>query len=228
MRPKVVVVVPAHNCGGTIGGVVRGLNESLPGSTVVVVDDGSTDDTAEVAASAGANVLSHPRNRGKGAAIRSGLAEAFRAGAEVILTVDGDGQHLPEDARAVAEACWTSCADVVVGNRMSSAAGMPMDRQLSNRLSSLVVSIACQQRIPDSQCGLRAFRRWVLEGVPLRTERFEIETEMLLAAAKRWATIRSVPIHSVYDRELPTSHVHRLKDTVRFLLLLVAWLVRWT
>jgi|YelNatPaOPRAMG01_1025707.scaffolds.fasta_scaffold00008_148 glycosyltransferase involved in cell wall biosynthesis len=229
MRPKTAVVIPAYQCAGQVGAVVREVQEELAGSGIIVVDDGSGDGTAEAARNAGAVVLSHPRNRGKGAALRTGFAEALRRGYQVVVTVDGDGQHRGQDAAVLAAVVAEGQADLALGNRMGNPERMPWDRRWSNRLSSLLVSIACLRRIPDSQCGVRAISAELLRSLPLASDRFEIETEVILAAAKSGARIASLPVASVYPdgEQSPPSHVARVRDTLRFLRFLLMFLLRW-
>ena len=224
------VVVPAYRCRPWIEGVVRDLSQHIPDATIIVVDDGSDDGTGELARRAGAIVLSHPTNRGKGSALRTGFAEALRRRCRAVVTVDGDGQHRAEDAAKVLALVVGGKADLVLGNRMHNPGRMPRDRWLSNSLSSLVVSVACQRRIRDAQCGLRAVSAQLLQQLPLRSRRFEIESEMILLAAKAGARIASRPVASVYDEGdgNATSHIARARDTLRFLRLIFSHFLRWS
>ncbi len=215
------VVIPAYNAGKTIGELVRSIKDQ--GLPVVVVDDGSTDNTAAVAAQHRALVISHLRNHGKGQALRTGFEHALRAKYEAVVTMDSDGQHHPEDIPKFIQAAERQHAGIVVGNRMGSAA-MPPVRRCTNRLMSHIVSRLSRQEIPDSQCGFRLIHREVLATVPLRSRHYEIETELLLAASRRqWKTI-SVPIQTTYNGQV--SYIRPLQDTVRFFMFLVRFLLQ--
>jgi len=218
---RVCVVIPAYNAADTLGPLVRQVKAM--GLDVVVVNDGSTDQTAHVVTEAGTMLISHLTNEGKGAALRSGFAFAVAAGYDAVVTMDSDGQHGPEDLTPLLEAAARSGAGVIVGDRMSSGASMPLARRWTNRVMSCLVSALTRQRIPDSQCGLRLIRRDVLEAVRLRTRRFEIESELLLAAARAGWTIDSVPIRTSYDHH--RSHIRPVRDGARFLRLIVRYLL---
>ena len=209
---RTVVVIPAYNAEASIGTLVQQL---ISQHQVIVVDDGSTDRTAEAAAAAGAAVLRQPRNGGKGAALRRGFAAALERGAEAVVTMDGDGQHDPADLPHLAAAAAASRAGIVLGNRMSSRGTMPRVRWYTNRAMSAMLSRLCRQAIPDSQCGFRWIAREVLERCPLSAERFEIESELLVAASRAGFAIASVPVRSIYDRH--TSTIRPWQDTWRFL-----------
>lgn len=211
------VVIPAFQSAKTIGSLVRDIKHQ--GLVVVVVDDGSTDQTAALAAQEGALVISHLRNQGKGQALRTGFEYALRAQYDGVVTLDSDGQHHPEEILSLIAAGEIQHAGIVVGNRMSNGALMPRIRRLTNEFMSGVISRVSRQQIPDSQCGFRFIRKEVLAGVPLRSKRYEIESEMLLAAAKRRWKIISVPIQTIYQNE--SSHIHPFLDTIRFFSLLL-------
>ena len=207
-----VVVVPGFNVARTIGSLVVQLTPM--GCEVVVVDDGSTDRTADVAHTAGARVLRHPQNIGKGRSLRDGFAEALTRGAQVVVTMDGDGQHLPGDLPRLLEALQADGVGVVVGNRMQNLRNMPWGRRVTNWLMSRGISRLCGQWVPDSQCGFRAVRREVLEQITLTTERYEIESELLIKAARVGFRLVSVPITTIYRNE--RSRIRPVADTVRF------------
>jgi len=211
------VVIPAFQAAKTIGSLVRDVKHQ--GFAVVVVDDGSTDQTAALAAHEGALVISHLRNQGKGQALRTGFEYALRAQYDGVVTLDSDGQHNPTEILPLITAGEIQHAGIVVGNRMSDGAPMPRVRRLTNEFMSGVISNVSRQRIPDSQCGFRFIRKEVLASVPLRSKRYEIESEMLLAAAKRHWKIISVPIQTIYQNE--PSHIHPFRDTLRFFALLL-------
>lgn len=228
MQGETAFVVPAYQCRRSIGSVVGDIREHFPHALIIVVDDGSDDGTADAAREAGVIVLCHATNRGKGAALRTGFRHALGAGTQVVVTLDGDGQHLASDAVALVDAVLKDGADLAVGNRMLDPAGMPWDRRVSNSLSSLIVSVAIQRRVPDVQCGLRAVKASLLRRLPLRADYFEVETEMLLVAAMAGARIVSIPIRSVYAKDgQGASHIRRVRDTIRFLALLGRTAFRW-
>ena len=205
------VVIPAFNSAGTIGALVRSVKRQ--GLAVLVVNDGSSDQTAPIASQEGAVVISHLRNEGKGRALRTGFEYALRAQYDGVITMDSDGQHDPAEIPALIEAGERQHAGIVIGNRMATST-MPLIRRWINRLLSWIVSAVARQQIPDSQSGFRLIHKEVLTNTPLRANGFDIETELLLAAARRhWKTI-SVPVRTTYESH--TSHIQPLRDGLRF------------
>lgn len=220
-RERIAVVIPALNASKTLADVIRAVRQTLGDVQICVVDDGSGDDTALIAERLGCLVIRHACNVGKGAALRTGFA-AIQKHADTIFTLDADGQHDPKEMPSFLRVLQDRRADIVVGNRLADWRGMPFDRYLSNRLSSLVVSWVAGVRIPDSQCGFRAFRKQVLDVVPLTTARFETESEFLVRSAHAGFRIESVPIATRYGGH--ASYISRCADTLRFARLMIALL----
>lgn len=212
MASQVCVVIPAFNVERTLGSLLVQLK--VLGVEAVVVDDGSTDRTAEVARAGGAAVLSHPTNQGKGQSLRDGFQWALAQGYEVLVTMDGDGQHLAGDLPQLLNALGSAQVGVVVGNRMHDVRSMPRIRRWTNWAMSRWISRLCHQPIPDSQCGFRAIRRQILERIALTTQRYEIDSELLIKAAQAGFRIASASITTVYRHE--RSRIRPIADTVRF------------
>lgn len=219
---RICAVIPARDAASTIAGVVRGLRATLPDATVIVVDDGSHDETSVRAREAGAVVLRHAMNRGKGAALETGFDEALRRGADAALALDADGQHDPAWAPRILEGL--SSADVVVGSRLQSRDGMPWLRRVTNDVTSWWVSRLAGTAIEDSQSGYRAIRAPVLRRVRPEARRFEYESEYLVAAARAGFRIGAVPIPTLYNA--PGSHIRPLRDTARFVRFVLRHLFR--
>lgn len=216
---KTLVVIPCKNVEATVGpliGKIRAIDAALD---VLVVDDGSTDDTGREAREAGAAVLRHDVNRGKGAALRTGFDHAVARGYDALITMDGDLQHDPAAIPAFRRALETGSSDVVIGTRMRAVGDMPGIRIWTNRTTSRVVSRLAGQHIPDSQSGYRIMRTSVVRGLPLVTSRYDTESEILIRAARRGARIGSIPIESIYGDGV--SHINPVIDTLRFLRLVV-------
>jgi len=208
------VVMPAFRAAGRIAGVIERVRSAAPGATVLVVDDGSDDDTAARALAAGAAVASHERNLGKGRALATGLAAATALeGMHYTVTLDADGQHPPEAIPALLEPLEQGAADLVVGARRRDPAVMPAARRLSNWLSSTLVSRAIGCAVPDSQSGFRAMTRAVAARVRPSGRRYEFETEFLFEAAAAGFRITAVAVPTLYGEE--PSHFRYLADTVR-------------
>lgn len=208
------MVVPAFRAARTVAKVIERIRKVAPGATVLVVDDGSDDDTAARALSAGAAVASHEANRGKGRALATGLDAALALdGVRYVITLDADGQHPPEAIPAMLTPLLAGEADLVIGARHRDADVMPFSRRCSNWLSSALVSRAVGTQVPDSQSGYRAMTRAVAEAVRPSGRRYEYETEFLLGAARRGYRIGAVPIPVVYEGE--ESHFRYLGDTIR-------------
>lgn len=214
---KVFAVIPARDAAGTIGGVVCGILRALPGSGAIVVDDGSSDTTAERARESGATVVRHEVNQGKGAALQTGFDEALRQGADAVVALDADGQHDPSLAPGLLAAL--DGADLVVGSREGDRSGMPWLRRATNDVTTWWVSRLAGQRIPDSQSGYRAIRAKVLQDVRPVSRRFEYESEFLIGAARKGFRIGEAPISTLYNA--PGSHIHPVRDTFRFIRLVL-------
>ncbi len=215
-------VIPAFNAGDPLTAVAEAAGRALAPARVLVVDDGSTDGAPARASAAGIRVVRHRVNRGKGAALRTGFDVALAEGAGGVITLDADGQHdpawIPGFLRAAAG------ADIVVGSRMRQPAGMPWLRVRVNRFTSRVVSGLAGARITDSQSGFRWIAARVLRAVPLESDRFDAESEILIKAARLGFRIVEIPMPVVYGDEV--SKVHPGRDTMRFLRL-VGRSVRW-
>ncbi len=219
-NPSPCVVIPAYQAQATIGPLVKAV--AALGLPVLVVDDASRDATIREAEAAGARVIRRPVNGGKGTALREGMAAALKEGYHWILTMDADGQHLPEEIPRFFEAAGRGTTDLILGNRMRAPQGMPLDRWVTNRAMSWFLSRISGQPLPDTQCGFRLISRRLLETVSLTCERFEVESELVVKAAWAGCRIRSVPVSSVYRRNL--SFIRPLRDTVRFFrLLFILW-----
>lgn len=182
---------------------------------VLVVDDGSGDRTGELASGAGAELLRHEANAGKGAAIKTGLRHLVESGAEWILLLDGDGQHLPEEIarfRAAAEA--EPDVRLWLGNRMADTSKMPAVRRATNRFMSWLLSRVCGQPIPDSQCGFRMVHRTLAPRLECETTGFDYESEMLIRLSREGEKIGAVPVSTIYRDEV--SSIRPAADTVKF------------
>jgi len=216
-----IVLIPAYREAGRIGGVVTAVRARFPG-TVVVVDDGSDDGTADEAEAAGATVLRHPENRGKGAALETGFAYARRSGAAFVITMDADGQHAADDLPGFMQRFQAGGADVIVGNRMAEPAGMPLLRRLTNRGMSALLSRRMGQAVPDTQNGFRLYRTAVLpEASAGDSGGFAAESEILLRLSARGVRIAAVPVRVIYGDE--RSKIRPLRDALRFFGMLRRW-----
>jgi UDP-N-acetylglucosamine---dolichyl-phosphate N-acetylglucosaminyltransferase len=214
---KVCAVVAAFNEEPTIAAVVGGVRRFVP--DVVVVDDGSTDRTAACAAAAGATVVRHADNRGKGAAVRTGLAQALAGPHSHLLLIDGDLQHDPGDIPRLLAAGESAGCDLVLAERAFVKGSMPTARFYSNRIGSWILSRFIGADVADTQCGFRLVRTECLRGVRLTSTGYEIETEMLIALTRRGASLRRVEIAARYDGA--RSKLRSVRDTVRTCLMAV-------
>ncbi len=211
-RQNVAAIIPAYEEEKHVGDIVERTLQQV--DHVLVVDDGSTDQTAANARTAGAEVIVHERNRGKGEAIQTGLRHWLeRGGFGHVIILDADGQHLPEEiARFIAAAALG--AHLLVGTRMNDVRQMPFVRTVVNRYMSSTISRVCGQSIPDTQCGFRMIDAEVIPHLLHGTERFEYETEMLIIVSRKGYRIDSVPISTVYSDEV--SSIHPVRDSLRF------------
>jgi glycosyltransferase involved in cell wall biosynthesis len=208
---RIAVLVPAYQAAAHLGEVLLRLQAQPERHDVLVVDDGSRDATAEVARQHGARVLSFAGNRGKGHALIAG----FQALADYdgVVTMDADGQHPPENLAPFVRAAEAG-ADLVLGRRVFSA-DMPTFRRFANAFSSNWATGLAGQRISDSQCGYRLYGRHVLANTPITPGRYEVESEVIVRAARLGFRIAEVEIPTVYGEE--TSQIRAFRDVPRIL-----------
>ena len=211
MTMRVQALVPAFNEARTIAKVVTGLVPHV--AAVCVVDDGSTDGTADAARRAGADVMTNSGDRGKGTAIRSGLARVLERDCSHVLLIDGDLQHLPEEAPLLIAEAERTGADVVLGERRFDRRAMPASRYHANRIGSLALSRFLGVAVRDTQCGFRLFKADLLRSLPLTARGYDIETEMLVKLKRRGGVIASVPITAVYTGQ--RSNLRPVRDTTK-------------
>lgn len=215
-RRTVSVVLPAHDEAGTIEDVVGRCRSSVPGLLeIIVVDDGSTDGTGDLAARAGARVIRLQPNRGKGVALRRALDEAR---GEVIVLLDADGQDAPEDITRLLDRL-TDDVTMVVGSRFlgtfAEGAITPLNK-LGNRALTEFLNLLYGVRLTDTQAGFRAFHRRLLDGLVLRAVRYDIEVDLLLSAVESTGRVAEVPVRRM-ARSYGTSDLGSFRDGARIL-----------
>jgi glycosyltransferase involved in cell wall biosynthesis len=211
VRLVIVAIIPAHDESPRIAAVTHGAATHLP---VLVVDDGSTDDTAAVAQAAGATILPLRPNQGKGAALRAGFRWALDHGFYAALTLDADGQHDPAEIPAFLEARARTGAELVIGRR--DLRRMPPIRRLSNLVGGLAVSWAVGRSIPDNQSGYRLVGHRLMEAMVASGESgFEFEVEMIARAVGAGWAIEWIPIRTIYAGE--PSHIRPWRHFTSFI-----------
>ncbi len=207
---KVAALIPALNEAGTIAEVVRRIRPHV--DTVLVVDDGSSDGTADAARAAGAEVIVQPQNGGKGRAVRAGLERILSTDFTHLLMLDGDLQHLPEEAPRLLKAARETGVDLVVGERQFRREEMPASRYHANRIGSRALSGFMGVPLADTQCGYRVFRTDIVRRMKLRATGYDIETEMLVKLGRLGGRIEHVPVTAVYGAR---SKLRPVRDTTR-------------
>ena len=221
----VAVVVPALNCETTIVEVVTQARHVLP--NIFVIDDGSSDATARLAADAGAEVLSHAQTRGKGAALLTGLDELARRGYERMLTMDGDGQHLADQIPVLLAASDRAPEALIIGTRIMEGVPTTAARLFGNRFANRWVEIACGRALPDTQSGFRVYPLPATLELGATAGRFAFETEVLILAARAGMAITSVPVAVYYPPAAErVSHYRPWADTVRIIAVVVGLILR--
>ena len=218
MSAKLLIVIPALNAERSVGAVVR--ESKLVNDDVLVIDDGSSDRTGEIARDAGALVIRHDVNKGKGAALKTGFAYALENGFEVVVTLDADGQHLPHEISKFMTAYEETGGDLIIGGRAHLFPQMLPRRRFANRFSARSIAFASKTGVTDSQSGFRLYSAHLLRNVRLRTNGFDLESEVIVYAGCRRFKVVTIPIELGFVDGLSTSHYKPLADTLR-----IAWTV---
>ena len=228
-RPQsdVAILIPAFNEAGTLRGIVERALAVCP--WVIVVDDGSTDDTRATLAGLPIDLLVNGTNSGKSASLWRGLVHAFDDGAAHVVTLDADGQHCPEDMPRLLEIARRNPRSFVIGSRLHDKAKIPFVRYCGNKWGSFVISWACGYVIPDCQSGFRVYPAAVMEAFGWsgpRGERFVFESEVLIRAAEHGVRSIPEPIGAIYTPGARKSHYRLVVDTARIFRLVVGGLIR--
>ncbi len=210
MSERVACVIPAYRAAHTLAQVVGPLRDALPQARVIVVDDGSPDDTAAIADALADCTVRLGHNCGKGAALRAGFAHALRFHDEIVLTLDADGQHDPSYAPLLVAAL--AGHDIVIGQRARAGSRMPLRRRVTNLMASAAIARVAGIKLDDTQSGYRAIRRRVLELIDACGDRYEFETDFLIRAGKAGFRVCNTMIPTVYG---PTSHFRGMRDSAR-------------
>jgi len=222
---EVAALIPAFDCEATIAEVVRGARQSI--GRVLVIDDGSSDQTEERARVAGAEVIRQPVNRGKGVALLTGMCFLLDQGVTHALTLDGDGQHLAGEIPALLRAAEAEPAALVTGARQIEPGTVKPIRLFGNRFANRWVEIACGQALPDTQSGFRVYPLPSTLALGTRARHFAFETEVLIRAARAGMRIRSVSVATFYPpAHERVSHFRPVVDTIRIICVVLGLMCR--
>ena len=224
---KVVIVVPAFNESAVIYKVLKGIPKKIKGTSnvdVVVINDGSGDDTQNEATRAGIATINHAINRGLGAAIKTGIEYAKRNKADIMVTFDGDGQHDPSDIEKIISPIIQKKADLVIGSRFKKLKRVPVDRYFLNWIANFITFLFYGVATTDSQSGLRAFSKNALDVIDFKGERMDFSSEILLEAKRNNLRIAEVPVRAIYteySRKKGQRNLNAIPTFARFLVRLL-------
>jgi glycosyltransferase involved in cell wall biosynthesis len=210
-RARIAALIPAYNAAASLRGVIEGIKGYV--SSILVVDDGSADATAEVARAAGVQLLRHRINRGKGVALRTGFWFLLHQGYEAIITMDADGQHDPSYIPLLIQAYKEGRGAIVIGSRAGEFHAMSRLRRFWNQLGVKAVSRLIGSPLTDTQSGYRLIAAEVLYGLPLRATGYEVELELLIKACKRGHRVVEIKVTTHYIDGRHTSHFRPVQDT---------------
>ncbi|MGB9720339.1 MAG: glycosyltransferase family 2 protein [bacterium] len=218
---RIGIVIPSYNAEKTIGGIVKNLLEmGFDRKKIIVIDDGSKDNTYLSAKDYGIEVLRSEKNTGKGAALNSGFQYAMAKGLQWVITMDADGQHQVSEVRKFLK--FTEDYDLIIGVRLKNSPDMPFLRMLVNRITSLVISLLSKKYIPDVQSGYRLINLKIFDTIELKTKNFQTESELVYRAIRNGFRIGFVPITTLYNSE--KSYIMPIIDTLRFVNMAVRFL----
>ena len=201
-QPKTIAAIPAYDEEKYIGTIVLKARQYV--DEVIVVDDGSTDNTSSVASLAGATVIRHDKNMGKGAAIQSILAEARKKNPDILILLDADFQHDPNEIPILIKPIISDGFDLAIGSREQQRGKIPRYRRIGQRVLSYFSRILSKEKVIDSECGYRALSPRAIAELKLRQKGFAIETEMIAAATEKGLKITEVPISAIYTKDSST------------------------
>ena len=213
MSERTLIVIPAFNAERTVGAVIRACRDVL--DDVLVIDDGSVDRTAAVALEAGARVISHSTNRGKGAALKTGFGYAMQRAYDSVITLDADGQHLPREIPKFLVARAETKADLIIGGRAHLFHQMLPRRRMANRFSAWSIAHCSRTNVTDSQSGFRLYSSELLLKARLRTDGFDLESEVIVRAGCDGFKVITIPIDLGFVDGLSTSHYKPVADSLR-------------
>ena len=214
MSARVFVVIPALNEALALRAVVEDVRTQI--QDVIVIDDGSSDATREVAQSLPVTLLVHEQRMGKGEALVDGFREALRQGADAVVTMDGDGQHAAADIQRLLAGHARDPRALILCSRSVNRQTQPRLRRFANGVADFCVSWACGQRVLDTQCGQRLYPRALLEALPAKAAGgFAFESEVLIDAARHGFPIASIAIEARYHAGRRPSHFRPLLDVLR-------------
>lgn len=193
---KVIAVIPAYNEEKTIAGVIAGIKKYA--KHIIVIDDGSRDKTGETAKQEGVKVLRHAINIGLGGALGTGLKAAIMDDADVVITLDADGQHSPEDIPLILEPIIKNEADFVVGSRFLKKQKMPVFRKVANGFANFTTFVFWGARSSDTQSGMRAFSKYAVKKIEILSNGMEVSSEIIKEAKQNKLRVKEVPIRAIY------------------------------
>ncbi len=222
MERSFLVIIPAYNAASTISELIENILKYVKKSNIAVIDDGSQDQTFAFAQGSGVLVLQHPKNRGKGEALKTGFMYALSNNCSAVITIDADLQH---DPRSIPDFVRKSDkpAGIIIGTRKRNLKNMPLARWLSNNLSSVIISVLAGQSVRDSQSGYRWISTEVLKKIKLKSKRYDQEPELLIKAGRQGFQIDEIPISTIYTGG--KSFINPWVDTGRFIKLI--WKSLW-
>jgi glycosyltransferase involved in cell wall biosynthesis len=214
VSPKIAVLIPAYNASKTLSELTERLKNLSKPKDIIVVNDGSSDETAKFAEKSGVTLINHEINKGKGEALTTGFEYVVENGYDCVVTIDADLQHRPEDLELFMKRLSDRFPDLIIGTRDFSFRNMPFDRVLTNFVSSVILTLLSGQIIRDSQSGYRLISCQILKNVKLKCRKYDLESEILIKAGRKGFKIAEVPIATVYEGS--KSFINPFVDTARF------------